>query len=284
MPSEFDIASQAQSELLGKAQAVLGLINYRKTTKNAAKLAKERPVYKDSGLDDKDLSLAESDLSGGMSARAETAYKQQSDKQFAASLEAMLRGGGSVNNVADVFGNSQEGALRLSQLQDQLRLQQINNVVRARRYKDEQLDKSFMFNKFQPWADKTQANSRAREEASKAVWSGLQTSTSAGSNALSNESEKQDFAGYFGNGNRSSNQSSGFIEPSVTGDNNGLSYQSPNFDLSQPNNYNWYQPENSNQPRVAQPEREQVTSFNDYNTDFLNDPSWWQEINGLRFK
>lgn len=281
MPGELELAAQAQNQLMGQVQAAIGLINYKKSTKLAKELAKRRPVYTDSGLADKDLALAESDLAGGMSARAETAYKQQSDKQFSASLEALLRGGGSVNNVADVFGNSQEGALRLSQLQDQLRLQQINNVVRARRYKDEQLDKAFLFNKVQPWADKTQANARAREQASNAVWSGLQTSGSAGANAASTAGEQNDYNNYFGFGNRSGSGNSGFIEPTVSGNGDQLSFSSPTFKPGDAG-YNWYRPGSSNQPRLPAEDRQPVTSFNDYNTDFLNDPDWWSMINGKR--
>jgi hypothetical protein len=283
MPGEFELAAQAQNELMGRAQTIAGLINYSRATKQARELAKTRPKYKASPLADEDLSLAESDLAGGMSARAENAYKQQSDKQFSSSLEALLRGGGSVNNVADVFGNSQEGSLRLAQMQDQLRLQQVNNVVRARRYKDEQLDKTFDFNVWRPWADKAQAVSKAREQAQNAIWSGMQTSGAAKSNALSNAGEQQDFNSYFGTGGKSSS-GSGFIEPSMGGNSGGLSYNSPTFNPSDQPNYNWYQPEGgkSESPRVPAEGRQPVTSFNDYDTNFLNDPTWWTLINGKR--
>jgi hypothetical protein len=280
---ELELAAQAQNELIGKAQTIMGLINYRKATKLAKQLEKTRPKYKASPLADEDLSLAESDLAGGMSARAENAYKQQSDKQFSSSLEALLRGGGSVNNVADVFGNSQEGALRLAQMQDQLRLQQVNNVVRARRYKDEQLDKTFDFNEWRPWADKAQATAVARKEAQSAIWSGLQTSASATSNALSSAGQQQDFSSYFGGGGKN-NSGSGFIQPSMGSGGDGLSYSSPAFNPADNQSYNWYQPDGgkSQQPRVPAEDRQPLTSFNDYNTDFLNDPTWWAQINGKR--
>lgn len=274
MPGEeFNIASQAGGQLLGQAQSIMGMINYAKTSKIAAELGKRRPKLKDSGLADADLSLAESELAGGMSARAENAYKQQNDKQFASSLEAILRSGGSVNNVGDLFGSGQEGRLRLSQLQDQLRLKQIDNLVRARRYKDEQSDKLFMVNEYAPWKDKTMANAEARQGALNDVWSGLQTSVGASSNALSNAGGWEDSPG-----GKKSNESNGFINPSMSGDDSGLSYQTPTFNPPQnQNNYNWYQPPTGNQPRVpVQRQAQDNNDLNEYNYDYLDDPLWWQ--------
>ncbi len=97
------------------------------------------------------------------------------NRQLAGSLGTILKGGGSVNNVADVFDSSGAGRLRLAQLEDQIRMQQIENLKRSREYMVDQEDKAFMYNVDSPWKDKAQANAAAREQATKGIWNGLQT-------------------------------------------------------------------------------------------------------------
>lgn len=249
MPQGFDVgslASQGEGELLGKAQSAISLINFIKATKNAKALAKSRPKYKISPYAQDDLSLAESELSGGMSGRAETAYTQGADKDFSSSLEAILRGGGSVNNVGDLFGRSESGRMRLSVLQDNLRLKQIDNLVRSRRYMDEQKDKVFQINEYAPWKDKQMANSKAREDAAAGVWAGLETSGSAEMNAMSN--------------------AGGYPEDKYTYDN----YR--NFRTSDMVNPSFPNTNDTGERPVPRNK-----NMFDYNYDFLDDPNWWNK-------
>lgn len=258
MPGVGDLtslASSAQDELLGRVQSVIGLINSSKTKKIAKELERTRPKYKVSPLAGEDLSLAESELAGGMSARAEAAYNQATDKQFSSSLDAILRGGGSVNNVGELFGSSEGGRMRLATLQDQLRLKQIDNLVRARRYVDEQKDKAFQFNEWAPYADKVQANAIARKEANNMVWAGLQSSAATATNAASNFAGEQAYNDFFG-GNNNNGFDTGFNR---TNDRGLTEFSKP--DLS------------TGQRPVPKPFPSQGQNY-DY--EFLNDPMWYQ--------
>lgn len=235
---------------LGLVQTAVGLVNQGKAKREAKDIARSRPNYDISPLAGQDLSLAESELAGGMSARAETAYTTATDKDLSSSLSAILRGGGSVNNVGDVFDRSQAGRMRLAEMQDNLRLKQIDNVVRARRYMDEQTDKSFQINKFAPWKDRQVANSQARQDANNMIWSGLSTATGGAMNYLSNKSGKAaatDAGGYYGG-----STDHGLLETDLP-----------------------HTSDTGVRPTQRSTPYQDLTD-NNYNFDFLNDPMWLQ--------
>ncbi len=188
-----DIVSSVISGAAGIGQLVTGIVNNAKAKKEAKELARTRPQYAISDLVGQELSDAESErASGGMSSRAERAYNNLNDKQFSSSLGAILRGGGSVNNVADVFGENEEGRQRLALLSDQMRLNQINNLTRARQSMVGEEGKAFEFNQWRPWADKSQANAAARQQAQQNIWGGIgQIAGSASSFAGQAYDEKQ---------------------------------------------------------------------------------------------
>jgi hypothetical protein len=164
---------------LGVGQAVAGLFGKSKAKKEAERLAASRPKYAESPYAKQGLSLAESELSTGMSGEAKNAYEQGIDRDLSTSLNAVLKGGGSVNNIAEVFGASTQGRQRLAMMKDNLRLNQINNVVRAQNTMTEEREKAFQFNEWAPWADAAKANAGARQAAENQIWGGIGTLGSA---------------------------------------------------------------------------------------------------------
>jgi hypothetical protein len=165
---------------IGLAETAIGMINAGKAKKKAAQLAASRPKYQESPYIKDELSLAESELSTGMSGAASNAYEQGIDRDLSSSLNTILKGGGSVNNVAEVFGQSTQGRQRLALMKENLRLNQVNNLVRAQQDSTEQREKAFQFNQWAPWADQSQANAQARTAAQGQIMSGINTIGSAG--------------------------------------------------------------------------------------------------------
>lgn len=190
---------------LAAAQTVTGLVNKGKAKREAKELERARPKYSvDTGYGE-NLSLAESNLQG-LSDSAELAYNQLQDKQFSSSLDAILKSGGTATNVADVYGQGEEGRLRLATLNDQLRVNQINQLMKARESMAEQKDKEFMYNVDAPWKDKAAANAEARRGADQQIWSGLQSLGSMGMQLADQGSQKSQFNDYLktsGGGNTS---------------------------------------------------------------------------------
>jgi hypothetical protein len=185
---------------IGVAQTVTGLIKGGKAKKEAARLAATRPKLEASPYLDDQLSLAQSELSSGMSGAAENAYEQGLSRDISSSLDAILKGGGDVNNVADIFDRSAVGRQRLALMKENLRLSQINNLVNAQTASENERQQRFQFNEWAPWSDAAQANSKARQGAENMIWSGLQTVGGAVAGQLQSDQARSDMSNYFQGG------------------------------------------------------------------------------------
>lgn len=182
MPA-FDPVSLGIQTGLGAAQSIVGLINSKKAKKEAEQLKRTRPKYDISPEAKQGLSLTESELATGMSAKAEKAYNDIADRQFSTSLDAILKSGGSSNNISDVYSGSQQGRQNLAVMKDQLRMNQIQNLLNQQRYMQEQEDKQWQVNVDAPWKDAAQANSAARQQAQSMIWNGIGQVSSGAMNA-----------------------------------------------------------------------------------------------------
>lgn len=192
-----DKAQAIPATALGIAQTVTGLINNKKTKKEAARLAATRPKLEASPYLDDQLSLAQSELSNGMSGAAESAYEQGLSRDVSSSLDAILKGGGDVNNVAEIFDRSAVGRQRLALMKENLRLSQINNLVNAQGASENQRKEMFEFNQWKPWADASQANAASRQKAQDMIWGGLQTVATSMMGTGQDNAAKKDFNNYF---------------------------------------------------------------------------------------
>lgn len=160
---------------LGIGEAAVGLIKSGEASAEAARLKKSRPKLKDSQYLKDQLSLAESDLSNGMSADSKRAYEEGLDSDLSSSLGTITRMGGSPNDVGSVFANNAAGRARLSIMKDNMRMGHINNLVRAEDANEEMRQKQFQFNEWAPWADAAQANAQAKSNAQSEIFGGLNT-------------------------------------------------------------------------------------------------------------
>lgn len=196
--------SFSPSMIAGIAQGAIGLgttlfagSKLKKAEEEAARLQKERPNYAITPESQFEQSLAESELANGMSAEAEAAYENSAERDIAASLDAMLKTGGSSGNIADIFSASNESRQKLALLKDQLRLRQVGNVVDAYRNMTEQRDKEFQVNKDAPWKDAAQANADARKAAAALQMQGFNTFAGGGANYLSGMSDQNTYTDFW---------------------------------------------------------------------------------------
>lgn len=176
---------------LSLIQAGVGYANKKKTEKEAKELRENRPDYEIGEETTDQLKLAESELQQGLSARTQRAYTQQLDKNTSNSLATILKGGGDVNSVGELYGNENEGILRLTQLNESTRLNNINRLITAQRNKTEQTDKSFMYNEDQWWKNDVQANNNARQLADQQMWSGINGAATGAMNLWQNSYEQK---------------------------------------------------------------------------------------------
>lgn len=193
MPATGIPAADIAQGALGLGEAVVGLINDKKTRNIAEQLQRERPQYNISPLVDENLALAKSDLAQGMSSAASKAYTDLDNSQFSSSLGALLKSGGGANDIGALYGNNQEGRLRLAQMKDQLRLNQIQNVLRTSENKQNEQQTAWQLNQFAPWEDRAQANANARLGSQQQIWEGLGTVGAAIGNYGQNQREQKQF-------------------------------------------------------------------------------------------
>jgi hypothetical protein len=184
--------------VIGLGEAAVGFVNSEKAAKRAKELAATRPKLAPSPYTKDQISLAESELSTGMSGAAKTAYEQDMDKSLSTSLRTSLRMGGTPNNVGSIFANSAEGRARLAIMKDNLRLSQIRNLYEAEGTSEEERQKEFQFNQWAPWADEAQANAQAKATGQSEIFSGLSTAAGGAMRFGENQSAQKQQQQYLG--------------------------------------------------------------------------------------
>lgn len=177
---------------ISAASAIAGGIQKRKAEKERLRLAASRPELQNSEFLDEQMDLARSELSRGPS-RGQVAAQQMMDANFSSSLDALLRSGGSAGNMADLYGQSQTGAMQLAMSQDALRQNQIQNLMRAGQGSEGFRQQQFQYNQFAPFADNAQANAAALQSSNQQMWSGI---ANAGSSLAYGLGGMQNQAGY----------------------------------------------------------------------------------------
>lgn len=185
---------------VGVGTLAYGIYKDQKANTKAKELQNSRPTLKDSPYTKDELSLTQSELAGGMGADASRFYTEQLDKDTSGSLDTLIKGGGSVNNVADIFSGKQEGRQRLTMMKENLRLNNIHNFIEASRNAEQGRQQEFQFNQWAQWADESQANAMAKQGAEQTIASGISTTASGVTGALSNAASKKSLDSYFSTG------------------------------------------------------------------------------------
>lgn len=171
-----------------------------KEKKEARKLAQQRPTYNITPEARSEESLASSELSRGMGAEAEQAYNDDLERGYSTSIGAIEKYGGGVNNVAQVYDSSEQGRQRLSLMKEQLRVNNINNVVNSYRNMAEQRDKQFQINQYAPYTDEATANAQARQGSANLEASAFNSAISAAGQYASGQQMKNFFKTQSNNG------------------------------------------------------------------------------------
>lgn len=104
---------------------------------------------------------------------------QQQQQNLAASTNAILQGGGSVNNIAALYQGANAQNAQLSQLDEQLRLQNVNNLIEARKELAGQELYKWKINKYDQWRNKAVAAAMLGAQGQKNTMGGLDSMGSA---------------------------------------------------------------------------------------------------------
>lgn len=235
-----------------------GIYKDSKANSKAKELQNSRPQLANSPYTQDELALSKSELANPMSADASRSLQEDNDRSLSTSIDAILKGGGDVNNVAQVFDGSQRGNQRLALMKENLRLNKINNFMNTSRNAEQERQQQFQFNQWAPWADQAQANSAAKQGAQTTINSGINTLASGVTGALSNSANNKAMNDYLNGGSVSDPggaTGAQFSSPSTTalasggqtpqvGGNGGIAPLNLNFNNSSNSNI-WNIPGNS---------------------------------------
>jgi hypothetical protein len=218
----------------GIVQGVTGLIQKAQAKKIARN--NKRPVYKIQDPVLENQAIAESRAGQGISDASRQELKQESERGLTSSIDAILSGGGSVNNIADLYSNFQGGVSKMALLDEEMRTRNIQNLISQNNTLAAEKDKEWQVNVFAPYADKAQAAAALTKQGSDNIWKGVNSVISAGTNYATGQLYKKESNNVYNQTGNTGNDAAPPPVPSAPINPNGSA-----------NPYNWYNT-NSNPP------------------------------------
>ncbi len=209
----------------GAVQGITGLLQKGKAKRMAR--ANKRPVYEIQKPILDNQAIAESRAGQGMSDASRQQLNQANEKGLTSSIDAILAGGGSVNNIADLYGNYQTGTSKMALIDEDMRRQNIQQLIAQNNTLAGEQDKAWQVNVYAPYADKAQAAAALSKQGSDNIWKGVNSMISAGASAATANQYKDQANNVYGK------TGVGLDEPVVTTP-GGIN---PNGSV---NPYNWY--------------------------------------------
>lgn len=226
----------------GLAMGAFQMASANKKSNAAKRLAANniRPTYQIPEGEYENLALARGRASEGLGDASKQFYTENAQEGLNNSLNAILKGGGDVNTVGSSFESYLDGLSRLSLLDDQQKINNINMIIQQNQRMTDQKDKAFQFNEYAPFADTAAAvynmQSAAANEKTAGINTAMQGILSAAQNATAIQTGQQPNRQY--SSNSSSNNTapaSGTAPPPMPVNNQ---YASGNFNLYGGSNQN----------------------------------------------
>lgn len=177
--------------------AIAGASAKKKAERERQRLAASRPELENSEFVDEQVDLARSELTRGNNTSGMIAGEQMMDANFASSIDALLKSGGSPGNMADLFGQQQTGVLRRAMAADDIRRANVQNLVRAGQAGEQMRQQLFSQNQWSGFADNAQANAGALQAAQNQMWGGIANAGSSLAYGLGSMQNQNAYNNYF---------------------------------------------------------------------------------------
>lgn len=166
-----------KSNYLGLAVAAYnifgGMVNTSKANAEGNYLERTKPVKKISQYDRDATNLASSDLANGMSAEAQQASDDADSRGLSSSISALLKSGGSANNISDLYGNSAQGRQQLALVRENLRMKKVETYLSQLDKMATEDEKNWLVNDYGPYINKVKAVGEAKKAAAAQTAKGL---------------------------------------------------------------------------------------------------------------
>lgn len=178
------IASMATQAAAGIGQIITGI--GQKSQANKIARSNVRPTYIIPKSVTDNQAITESRASQGLSDQSKSLYTQESDRGATAGIDAILSGGGSVNNIADLYGARNTGISHMALIDDSMRSANMKALVDQNNTMADFKDKEWQVNMWGPYADKAQAAAALSKQGSDNTWKGINTLGAVPANAALN--------------------------------------------------------------------------------------------------
>lgn len=172
----------------------------KKAKAKRAEKANKRPEYNINPEEQQNQNIAESLASQGLTDGTKQYYNQQSERGLTSTIDAVLKGGGDVNNINNSYGAYQDGISRLAVLDDQRHLANLGTLMTQNQRMSDQRDKRWQINEFAPYADKAAANAKQKQDGENEIWKGIGMVGSAVTTYAGGASNQKDIKGVNGGG------------------------------------------------------------------------------------
>lgn len=177
-----------------------GLVNKSKANAEGNYLERTKPVKKTSQFDRDALSLTESDLANGISAEADQAYNDTEDRSLSSSISAILKSGGSANDIGTTYNSSAEGRQSMSIMRDNLRMKKVDEYLKQLDNMAQEEEKNWLTNEYGPYINKVKAVGEAKKAAAEQTAKGLDSLGGMGGGGGNGGGGGMNFGSMFGGG------------------------------------------------------------------------------------
>lgn len=165
------------SGILGLGQ--MGYGAYQKSKAKKWALSHPQPEYKTPSLYYDNLGLAEQQAQTGFTPETLNFLSQTMQQNQAQATNAVLQAGGGVNNVAQIYGNTNNSLKALGVEDEKLRLAKINQLYEARKDLAGQKMMEWKLNFFDKWKNEAAANAIKMDNSNQMMNNGMNTTISA---------------------------------------------------------------------------------------------------------
>jgi hypothetical protein len=190
---------------------------------NKAMRNAKRPTYQTPDTENENTALLEYLAGQGLSDNTKSFALNNADRGMTASLDAILKGGGDVNQVDKVYDKYLTNVSALSVADDQARLRNIYGLIQQRQRISDFSDKEFLYNEDGPYKDKMQAAAQQKAYGQSLIQQGIGIAGTAGAGYAGAKNAGSGYGG--GNSGGGNNfKTTGGVDPNTTfwkgGDNN----------------------------------------------------------------
>lgn len=177
----ISVGASGVASLVQAAVGVAQMVQAGKQNREAKRLAKNliRPDYEIPQEYRDNLALAESMAGQGLSDAAMEVYKTNANNTLTSSVDAILRGGGSVNNISDLYDTAENNFASLAALEDELRFKRQQVLMDQNEQMAQQRTTQWQVNEYAPYQDQKQLIAHLRGQANNNQWAGINTVGSA---------------------------------------------------------------------------------------------------------